>query len=143
VDLKKSKRRYLQIALVLIGGLFLSLYPLMQLWPSGWIWLPRQHEYEQMMIGVYATLGIFLIRASQQPEAHLSLIWFTFWSSLVHGIIMGAQAVIDPAEYGHLTGDVAALFIATVLLGWLTPRERFAGTTDKEDSKAAVKRLNS
>ena len=141
--LKKRKRLYLQIALVLIGGLFLSLYPLMQLWPSGWIWLPRQHEYEQMMIGVYATLGIFLIRASRQPEAHLSLIWFTFWSSLVHGSIMGAQAVIDPAEYGHLKGDVAALFIAVVLLGWLTPRERFARTTDKEDSQAAVKRLNS
>jgi len=95
------------------------------------------------MIGVYATLGIFLIWASRRPEAHLSLIWFTFWSSLVHGIIMGTQAIIDPAERGHLIGDVAALFIAVVLLGWLTPRERFTKTTDKEDSKTAVKRLNS
>jgi hypothetical protein len=143
MDLKKRKRRYLQIALVLIGGLFLSVYPLMQLWPSGWVWLPRQDEYEQMMIGVYATLGIFLIWASRRPEEHLSLIWFTFWSSLVHGIIMGTQAIMDPAERGHLMGDVAALFIAVVLLGWLTPRERFARTTDKEDSKAAEKRLNS
>jgi len=143
MDLKKRKRCYLQIALVLIGGLFLLLYPLMQLWPSGWVWLPRQHEYEQMMIGVYATLGIFLIWASRRPEAHLSLIWFTFWSSLVHGIIMGTQAVIDPAERGHLIGDVAALFTAVVLLGWLTPREGFPKTTDKEDSNLAVKRLNS
>jgi hypothetical protein len=141
--LKKRKRFYLQIVLVLIGGLFLSLYPLMQLWPSGWVWLPRQHEYEQMMIGVYATLGIFLIWASRQPEAHLSLIRFTFWSSLVHGIIMGTQAVIDPAERGHLIGDVAALFIAVVLLGWLTPRERFPKTIDKEDSNIAVKRPDS
>ena len=141
MDLKKRKRRYLQIALVLIGGLFLPLYPLMQLWPSGWVWLPRQHEYEQMMIGVYATLGIFLIWASHRPEEHLSLIWFTFCSSLIHGSIMGIQAVIDSAEYGHLKGDVAALFIAVALLGWLTPRERFLKTTGKEDSKAAVKRL--
>jgi hypothetical protein len=139
----ERKRRYLQIALVMIGGLFLLLYPLMQIWPSGWVWLPRQQEYEQMMIGVYATLGIFLIRASRRPEAHFSLIWFAFWSSLVHGIIMGAQAILDPAERGHLVGDVAALFIAVVLIGWLTPRERFPRTTDKEDSKAAVKRLNS
>jgi len=122
MDLEKRKRRYLQIALVLIGCVFLLLYPLMQMWPSGWVWLPRQHEYEQMMIGVYATLGIFLIRASRRPEAHLSLIWFTFWSSLVHGIIMGTQAILDPREYGHLVGDVAALFIAVFLLGWLTPR---------------------
>lgn len=122
MDLEKRKRRYLQIALVLIGCVFLLLYPLMQMWPSGWVWLPRQHEYEQMMIGVYATLGIFLIRASRRPEAHLSLIWFTFWSSLVHGIIMCTQAILDPREYGHLVGDVAALFIAVCLLGWLTPR---------------------
>ena len=132
MELKKRKRRYLQISLVLIGSVFLLLYPLMQLWSSGWVWLPRQHEYEQMMIGVYATLGIFLIRAARRPEAHLSLIWFTFWSSLVHGIIMGTQAIIDPAERGHLIGDVAALFIAVVLLGWLTPRKRVPETTEGE-----------
>ena len=130
--MEKRRRRYLQIALTVIGSLFLLLYPLMQLWPAGWVWLPRQHEYEQMMIGVYATLGIFLIWASRRPEAHLSLIWFTFWSSLVHGIIMGTQAIIDPAERGHLMGDVAALFIAVVLLGLLTPRMRIPKTTEDQ-----------
>jgi hypothetical protein len=124
MDLEERKRRYLKIALVMIGCVFLLLYPLMQLWPSGWVWLPRQHEYEQMMIGIYAILGIFLIWASRRPEAHLSLIWFTFWSSLVHGIIMCTQAILDPREHGHLVGDVAALFIAVFLLGWLTPREK-------------------
>ena len=74
------------------------------------------------MIGVYATLGIFLMWASRRPEAHISLIWFKFWSSLVHGCIMGAQAVLDPREHGHLVGDVAALFFVALLLGWLTPR---------------------
>ena len=59
--LENRRRRYLQIALVVIGGVFLLLYPLMQLSPSGWVWLPRQTEYEQMMIGVYGTLGIFLL----------------------------------------------------------------------------------
>ena len=132
MELKKRKYCYLQIALVLIGSVFLLLYPLMQLWPSGWVWLPRQHEYEQMMIGVYATLGIFLILAARRPEVHLSLIWFTFWSSLVHGIIMGTQAILDPAEFDHLGGDVAALFIAVVLLGWLTPRKRILRTTEGE-----------
>jgi hypothetical protein len=123
MDLKKRKRRHLQIALVVIGCLFFSLYPLMKLWPSGRVWFPRQHEYGQMMIAVYANLCIFLIWASPRPEAHLSLIWFSFWSSLVHGFVMGTQAVIDPAERGHLIGDVAALFAAAVLSGWLTPRE--------------------
>jgi len=132
MELKNRKRRYLQIALVLIGIVFLLLYPLMQLWPSGWVWLPRQYEYEQMMTGVYATLGVLLIRAARRPEAHLSLIWFTFWSSLIHGIIMATQAIIDLAERGHLVGDVAALFIAIVLIGWLTPRKRVPATTEDE-----------
>jgi hypothetical protein len=59
MPLEKRQRRYLQIALVVIGSVFLFIYPLMQLWPSGWVWLPRQTEYEQMMIGVSGTLGIF------------------------------------------------------------------------------------
>jgi hypothetical protein len=112
----------LQIALVVIGLVFLAVYPLMVLWPSGWLWQPRQHEYEQMMIGVYGTLGIFLLWAARRPEAHLSLIWFTFWSSIVHGSIMGIQAIVDPVERLHLAGDVPALWIAVILLGWLTPR---------------------
>lgn len=119
----ESRRRlFLQITLVGSGLVFLSLYPLMHLWPPGWVWQPRQYEYEQMMIGVYGTLGVFLLWASRRPEKHLSLIWFTFWSSLVHGTIMGSQAIVDPAERAHLLGDVAALWLVVILLGWLTPR---------------------
>lgn len=67
-------RRYLQITLTSIGLVFLCLYPLMQVWPSGWMWQPRQHEYEHMMIGVYGTLGVFLLggipstRGTSQPD---------------------------------------------------------------------------
>jgi len=118
--------KLLKIALIVIGILFLSVYPLMRLWPSGWIWQPSQHEYEQMMVGVYGTLGIFLIWASRRPEAHLSLIWFTFWSSVVHGIIMGIQAIVDIGERQHLYGDVAALVVISLLLGFLTPRRKAA-----------------
>jgi Family of unknown function (DUF6632) len=91
-------------------------------WPSGWTWQPSQHEYEEMIVGIYATLGVFLLWASRAPRAHLSLIWFTVWSSVVHGGIMAVQAIVDPMEHGHLPGDVAALFLVAVVLGWLTPR---------------------
>lgn len=117
-----AREQKLRIALVAFGAAFLMLYPLMAVWPSGWAWQPRQHEYEQMMMGIYATLGVFLIWASREPAAHLSLIWFTVWSSVVHGGIMAVQAIVDPAERGHLPGDVAALFLVAVVLGVLTPR---------------------
>ena len=117
-----NRRKYLQVALFLVGITALLLYPLMLFWPSGWAWTPAQHEYELMMVGIYATLGVFLIRASFAPEAHLSLIWFTVWSSLVHGGIMAVQAYMDHTERGHLMGDVPALLIAAVVLAVLTPR---------------------
>jgi Family of unknown function (DUF6632) len=117
-----SRRWYLQLALIAFGVAFLVVYPLMQMWPSGWAWTPAQHEYEQMIVGIYATLGVFLIWASREPEAHRSLIWFTVWSSVVHGGIMAVQALVDSSEHGHLLGDVPALFLVAVVLGVLAPR---------------------
>ena len=117
-----NEHKALRISLIVFGIAFLMIYPLMIIWPSGWSWQPSQHEYEQMIIGIYATLGIFLLWASRNPEAHLSLIWFTAWSSAVHGGIMAVQALVDPAERGHLPGDVAALLLVAVVLALLTPR---------------------
>ena len=116
-----DRTRLLRVALFTFGIAFLLIYPLMVVWPSGWAWQPSQHEYEQMIVGIYATLGIFLLWASRQPDAHLSLIWFTVWSSAVHGGIMAVQAVVDPAEHGHLPGDVAALLLVAAVLAVLTP----------------------
>jgi hypothetical protein len=117
-----ARRGYLQVALAVSGVAFLLVYPLMHVWPAGWAWTPGPYEYEQMIVGIYATLGVFLIRASRVPEAHLSLIWFTVWSSIVHGLIMAVQAVVDPTEHAHLVGDVPALLIVAGVLAALTPR---------------------
>lgn len=112
----------LRLALRVFGVAFLLVYPLMQLWPSGWAWEPRQHEYELMMVGIYATLGVFLLRAARDPLSNRSLVWFTVWSSLVHGGIMAVQAMVDPAEHGHLPGDVAALLVVALVLALAMPR---------------------
>jgi hypothetical protein len=116
--------RALSIAVAASGIAFLLIYPLMRLWPSGWAWTPPQSEYEQMIVGVYATLGVFLLRAARRPEENLSLIWFTAWSSIVHGCIMLAQSFADPMEHGHMLGDVPALLLVGVVLAALTPRRR-------------------
>ena len=57
-----TRVRYLRVVLIVVGLIFiLGVYPLMMaLWPSGWRWQPNQPEYEQMILGVYATLGVFL-----------------------------------------------------------------------------------
>jgi hypothetical protein len=117
-----SKLNILSIALVVFGLVFLSVYPLMLIWPSGWTWHTGHSDYPLMIVGIYATLGVFLIMASRDPLRHLSLIWFTVWSSLVHAAIMGIQSFESPQNHGHLVGDVPALIIAAVVLALLTPR---------------------
>ncbi len=119
-----DRLKYLRVVLVLAGLACLALYPLMLLWPSGWTWHVGHSDYTMMIVGIYATLGVFLILAARDPLANLSLIWFTVWSSVVHGGIMAVQAVNQPEQMGHLAGDVPALFIVAVALAILTRRSR-------------------
>jgi len=114
----------LKYALILVGIIFIFVvYPLTIIWPAGWQWHGGEGTYYlQMILGVYATLGIFLFLASKNPLQHLSLIWFTVWSSVVHAGIMGVQAIMDESERGHLIGDVPAMLIVAILLAVLTPR---------------------
>ncbi|HYA34433.1 MAG TPA: DUF6632 domain-containing protein [Candidatus Binataceae bacterium] len=115
--------KYLRIALILVGVVFLAgVYPLMIVWPSGWAWHTGHSDYPLMIVGIYATLGVFLIMAARDPLKHLSLIWFTVWSSIVHGVIMAVQSFEGPENHGHLLGDVPALIVVAVVLAILTPR---------------------
>jgi len=125
-----TRLRYLRVVLVLVGLIFVfGVYPLMMtFWPAGWRWQPNQPHYEQMILGVYATLGVFLLLASRDPLKHRSLIWFTVWSSVVHAGIMTVQAINAPAEHGHLYGDIPALAIVALALAVFTPRGDAAKT---------------
>ena len=77
-----------------------------------------------MILGIYATLGVFLMLAARDPLAHRSLIWFTVWSSIVHGGIMAMQSFDGGHNMGHLWGDVLALFaVAAILIVLMPPRE--------------------
>ena len=122
-----DRTRYLRLALVVVGLIFLvGIYPLSIIWPSGWSWHTGQSDYLQMILGIYATLGVFLLIASRNPLAHLSLIWFTVWSSVVHGGIMAVQSLANSEHMGHLWGDVLALFVVAAVLALLTPRSAAA-----------------
>ena len=116
--------KFLRVALIVVGLIFLlGVYPLTILWPAGWSWHnDGQSLYLQMILGIYATLGVFLLFASRDPLANRSLIWFTVWSSVVHGGIMAAQSLVYPEHRGHLLGDVPALLIVAVVLAFLMPR---------------------
>lgn len=116
----------LRVALVLFGLTFIFGIDLFtNFWPSGWKWHSDGISlYLQMIMGIYATLGVFLILAARNPMQNLSLIWFTVWSSVVHASIMAIQSVIYPEHVAHLLGDVPALYLIAVVLAFLTPRNK-------------------
>ena len=121
-----ARLRYLKTGLVLTGAFcVLGVYPLTIFWPSGWAWHAEGHSlYLQMIIGIYATLGVFLILAAKDPLDHLSLIWFAVWSSIVHGGIMAVQAAVYPEHMGHMFGDVPVLLVVAAIFAFLTPRKK-------------------
>ena len=114
--------KLLQIALALFGVVALLLYPLAVVWPSGWAWhagAPHESQYFMMIVGLYVTIGIFLLNAARKPEANLSFIWFAVWSSVVHAVIMAVQSFGHGHHMGHLWGDVPALILMAVVLAVL------------------------
>lgn len=117
-----TRQRYLPFVLRAISFIFIfGVYPLTIVWPSGWCWSPGQSYYLQMIIGIYAILGVFLFLAAKNPARHISLVSFTIWSSVVHGGIMAVQSFSAPLYMGHLYGDVLALFVVAALLAFFCP----------------------
>lgn len=113
----------LRYAMIATGVIYIvGIYTLSRVWPSGWSWGVGHSHFWPMILGVYATLGACLIAASRDPLANRSLIWFTVWSNVVHSLIMAAQAITDPAETGHLVGDVPALLLVAGVLAVVTRR---------------------
>jgi len=66
--------KILRIVLVLTGLTFtFGIWPLGIVWPSGWVWHEAgRSEYLEMILGIYATLGVFLMLAARDPMAHRS-----------------------------------------------------------------------
>ena len=72
--------KYLRIALRLIALIFIfGIYTLGIVWPSGWVWhTGHSSHYLEMILGVYATLGVFLWIASR--GSRYGPAWYTLAS---------------------------------------------------------------
>ena len=121
---RDERLTYLRVAMVAVGIIFIAgIYPLMIIWPSGWTWHTGHSDYPMMIVGVYATLGVFLIMGARDPMANLSLIWFTVMVEHRpcgdHGWCSHLRRL---RHHGHLMGDVPALIVVAIVLAVLTPR---------------------
>jgi FtsH-binding integral membrane protein len=124
---EETKAKLLKIFLIITGLFFIfGVFAMMNyIMPESWGWEPRQSEYEQMIVIIYATLGVFLILAAKNPSEHRSLLWFTVWSSITHGGVMLYQALVSGGhEHANLIGDVPALFAVAIVLWFLMPKHK-------------------
>src|SRR6201993_2223096 len=72
---------------------------------------------DTMMMGLYATLGIFLLIAVRNPPAHCSLIAFAAWSSFAHAMVMSALGFeIASERTGFLVGSGVLVVIGVALI---------------------------
>jgi hypothetical protein len=114
-----NRQLALKIVLAVVGVVFVALvYPMA-------IFI-RQEPALSMMLSLYVTLGVFLLLAIRNPLASRSVIAFTAWSSLVHAVLMGTQAMRNMVARGELIG-VAVLAVIGVALIALAPAKQPAG----------------
>ena len=78
---ESDRIKYLRVALLIVGLIFIGLWPLTIVWPSGWAWhAGGRSDYLEMIFGIYATLGVFLMIASRDPNGAQK-------PYLVHGLV--------------------------------------------------------
>ncbi len=107
--------RALRVVLVLVGLMFVSgVLGLLHFNNPAKAW-------EQMLASVYVTLGVFLIIAAFNPPAHRSLIAFTAWSSVVHGAVMGVQAIQGALPHSDLLQAATPMLAIGVVFLLLAP----------------------
>ena len=108
------RERALKIVLVLVGLLFsAALYPAI-----GGLRDPMHSDTgDTMMMGLYFTLGVFLLLAVRNPTAHRSLIAFAAWSSFAHAIVMSLLGLeIASDRTGFLIASAVLVLIGAALI---------------------------
>jgi drug/metabolite transporter superfamily protein YnfA len=104
------RERALKVLLVLSGLACLAgLYPLTGALRDGVATTINRED--QMILGIYISLGVFLLIAVRNPSQHRSLILFAGWSTLAHDGIMIVQGI----QYHNLRNDLLGFAIIAVI----------------------------
>ena len=129
------RERALKIVLVLVGLLFAAaIYPVI----GGLLDPAHSDTGDTMMMGLYATLGIFLLIAVRNPSAHRSLLAFAAWSSFAHAVVMSALGFEIPSERtGFLVGSGVLVVIGVALIA-LAPGSRESDASPKPDRRSPL-----
>src|SRR5580698_2534307 len=100
------RERALKVLLVFSGLACLAgLYPLSGAIRDGAA--TSINRQDQMILGIYISLGVFLLIAARRPREHRSLVLFAGWSTLAHDGVMIVQGI----QYHDLRDDLVGYAI--------------------------------
>jgi hypothetical protein len=112
-----TRERALKVLLVLVGlALIAGLYPLLTSLLH--LWNSEVSAPDQMILGIYVPIGIFLVLAARDPLANRSLILCFAWSTLAHDAVMVIQAFQGGTVRQDLPPQslIAAICVALIVL---------------------------
>ena len=137
--MKDTGQHLLQSAMVmrLVGWtLSVGLVALLFIYPPGFLWgaapeaFPHLgpghpaspyhglHPYLFMIMALYVSYAILMIRGAHDPKANVALFDFGILSSVLHGLVMIPQSFYYPNEHAHMWADIPALAVVAVVL-WI------------------------
>ncbi|UVO11367.1 hypothetical protein NM962_15455 [Mycobacterium sp. SVM_VP21] len=78
-----------------------------------------------MLFIVYIVWGVFMLRASRNPQDYTSFLDFTMWANLAHGALMAAQAATDIDRYwSKFLTDIPFMLVLALGIYLLRPAMR-------------------
>ncbi len=87
------RERGLKVVLVLVGLAFIAgAYLLLKSLLGQWDMVPG----DQMILGIYVPMGVFLLLAARNPSANRTLILCVGWINLAHDAVMTVQWYQNP-----------------------------------------------
>ena len=114
-----NRQLALRIALALVGLLYLL--------ASYDVSTSANRPSDEMLAGVYALMGVFLLLALRNPAANRSLIVFSACSSLLHAAVVVVNVYLNVTPRGELLRVVVPLVVIGVGLIMLAPLKQTSG----------------
>jgi len=113
------RHRALQVLLALFGSFcvatgYLLVKSLMGQWPMS--------QGDQMILGIFFPIGVFLLLAVRDPSANRTLILAVAWANLCHVAVMAIQAAQHPPTSPSGLASLAIMAMISVGLIALAPR---------------------
>ncbi len=130
-----NRARSLKVLLALVGlGLLWCIYPLVTSLMDGV--KSTVSPGDQMILGIYFPIGIFMLLAARDPSANRSLIICFAWSTLAHDSVMVIQAVQGGSVRADLPGQAIIAVVCVALLALAPPKPVTRSYPDAASARA-------